>query len=40
MSDRKPSAYINDVLKCIKHIGNYTSNLSLCDLYCFSKIRN
>lgn len=28
MSERKPSAYISDILKCIKHIGNYTSNLS------------
>lgn len=28
MSERKPSAYISDMLKCIKHIGGYTSNLS------------
>lgn len=28
MSERKPSAYISDMLKCIKHIGNYTSSLS------------
>lgn len=28
MSERKASAYINDILKCIKHIGKYTSNLS------------
>lgn len=28
MSERRPSAYISDMLKCIKHIGNYTSNLS------------
>ena len=28
MSERKPSAYISDILKCIKHIGNYTSSLS------------
>ena len=28
MYERKPSAYINDMLKCIKHISNYTSNLS------------
>jgi uncharacterized protein with HEPN domain len=28
MSERNPSAHINDILKCIKHIGNYTSNLS------------
>ena len=28
MSERKPSAYISDILKCIKHIGNYTSLLS------------
>lgn len=28
MSERKPSAYISDMLKSIKHIGNYTSNLS------------
>ncbi len=28
MSERKPSAYISDILKCIKHIGNYTRNLS------------
>ena len=28
MSDRKPFAYINDMLKCIKHIVNYTSKLS------------
>lgn len=28
MSERKASAYINDILKCIKHICNYTANLS------------
>lgn len=28
MSERKPSAYIRDILQCIKHIGKYTSNLS------------
>ena len=28
MSERKPSAYISDILKCIKHIGNYTYNIS------------
>ncbi len=28
MYERKPSDYINDMLKCIKHISNYTSNLS------------
>lgn len=28
MSERKPSAYIGDILNCIKHIGDYTGNLS------------
>ena len=28
MSERKSSAYIDDILNCIKHIGNYTGNLS------------
>ena len=28
MSERKSSAYISDILGCIKHIGNYTGNLS------------
>lgn len=28
MSERRPSAYISDMLKCIKHINNYTSNIS------------
>ena len=28
MSERKSSAYIGDILSCIKHIGNYTGNLS------------
>ena len=28
MSERKPSAYISDMLKCIKNIGNYTSSFS------------
>jgi len=28
MPERKPSAIINDILKCIDHIQNYTANLS------------
>ena len=28
MSERRPSAYINDILKCIQHIKEYTNNLS------------
>jgi uncharacterized protein with HEPN domain len=28
MSERKPSAYIEDILKCIEHIQLYTGNLS------------
>ncbi len=28
MSDRKPSVYIKDILKCISHIELYTDNLS------------
>jgi uncharacterized protein with HEPN domain len=28
MSERKPSAYINDILKCISHIDKYTSAIS------------
>jgi uncharacterized protein with HEPN domain len=28
VSERKPSAYIGDILNCIKHIGDYTGNLS------------
>jgi uncharacterized protein with HEPN domain len=28
MSERKPSAYINDILNCISHIDKYTSAIS------------
>ncbi len=28
MSERKPSAFIGDILKCLKHIGIYTTDLS------------
>ena len=28
MSERKPSDCISDILKCIKHIGDYTSDIS------------
>ena len=28
MSERKPSAYINDILKCISHIDKYTSAIN------------
>ena len=29
MSERKPSSFINDILTCIQHIQDYSSNLSL-----------
>lgn len=31
MSERKPSAIVGDILKCIDHIHSYTANLSFTE---------